>query len=68
VEGDDFPVSFALKGMDANDAKGRFVSMGDFAGKLAQPGFKEQFTFIEPQYGSHKFDVTGSGGSSVYLG
>jgi phospholipase C len=70
VEGDDFPVSFALKGMDANDAKGRFVSMGDFGTKLAQPGFNEQFIFIEPQYGSHKFDVTGpgdfSGGNSVH--
>jgi phospholipase C len=56
--------------MDANDAKGRFVSMGDFGTKLAQPGFSEQFIFIEPQYGSHKFDVTGpgdfSGGNSMH--
>jgi phospholipase C len=70
VEGDDFPVSFALKGMDANAVKGRFVSMGDFGKKLAQPGFSEQFIFIEPQYGSHKFDVTGpgdfSGGNSMH--
>jgi phospholipase C len=70
VEGDDFPVSFALKGMDANAVKGRFVSMGDFGTKLAQPGFNEQFIFIEPQYGSHKFDVTGpgdfSGGNSMH--
>jgi phospholipase C len=70
VEGDDFPVSFALKGMDANDAKGRFVSMGDFVEKLAQPAFNEQFIFIEPKYGSHKFDVTGpgdfNGGNSMH--
>jgi phospholipase C len=70
VEGDDFPVSFALKGMDANDAKGRFVPIGDFAAKLAQPGFNEQFIWIEPMYGSHKFDVTGpgdfSGGNSMH--
>jgi phospholipase C len=70
VEGDDFPVSFALKGMDANDAKGRFVPIGDFATKLAQPGFNEQFIWIEPMYGSHKFDVTGpgdfSGGNSMH--
>jgi phospholipase C len=70
VEGDDFPVSFALKGMDANDAKGRFVAMADFAAKLAQPGFNEQFIWIEPMYGSHKFDVTGpgdfSGGNSMH--
>ena len=70
VEGDDFPVSFALKGMDANAVKGRFVSMGDFGTKLAQPGFNEQFILIEPQYGTHKFDVTGpgdfSGGNSMH--
>lgn len=70
VEGDDFPVSFALKGMDANAAKGRFVPIGDLGAKLAQPGFSEQFIFIEPQYGSHKFDVTGpgdfSGGNSMH--
>jgi phospholipase C len=70
VEGDDFPVSFALKGMDANDAKGRFVAMADFATKLAQPSFNEQFIWIEPMYGSHKFDVTGpgdfSGGNSMH--
>lgn len=70
VEGDDFPVSFTLKGMDANDLKGRFVPMGDFATRLAQPGFNEQFIWIEPKYGSHKFDVTGpgdfSGGNSMH--
>jgi phospholipase C len=70
VEGDDFPVSFALKGMDANSLKGRFVEIGDFAAKLAQPGLSEQFILIEPQYGSHKFDVTGpgdfSGGNSMH--
>ena len=70
VEGDDFPVSFALKGMDANDAKGRFVCIDDFATKLAQPDFNEQFIWIEPMYGSHKFDVTGpgdfSGGNSMH--
>jgi phospholipase C len=56
--------------MDGNDARGRFVSMGNFAGKLAKPGFNEQFIFIEPEYGSHKFDVTGpgdfSGGNSMH--
>ena len=70
VEGDMFPVSFALKGMDANLARGRFVSMKDFAARLADPGFNEQFIFIEPQYGTHKFDVTGpgdfSGGNSMH--
>jgi len=70
VEGDKFPVSFALKGMDANALKGRFVDMGDFAAKIGNPAFNEKFIFIEPQYGTHKFDVTGpgdfSGGNSMH--
>ena len=70
VEGDMFPVSFALKGMDANLARGRFVSINDFAARLAAPTFNDRFIFIEPQYGTHKFDVTGpgdfSGGNSMH--
>ena len=70
VEGDLFPVSFALKGMDVNSAKGRFVSMNNFAAKLADPNFSERFIFIEPQYGTHQFDGTGpgdfSGGNSMH--
>lgn len=70
VEGDDFPVSFALKGMDGNAAKGRFVPMENLASKLSQSGFNEQFILIEPRYGTHKFDVTGpgdfSGGNSMH--
>ena len=70
VEGDLFPVSFALKGMDVNSVKGRFVSMNNFAAKLADPTFSERFIFIEPQYGTHQFDVTGpgdfSGGNSMH--
>jgi phospholipase C len=70
VEGDVFPISFALKGMDENSAKGRFVSMDNFAARLADPTFSERFIFIEPQYGTHKFDVTGpgdfSGGNSMH--
>jgi phospholipase C len=70
VEGDLFPVSFALAGMDKNAAKGRFIDIGKFAAKLAAPGFDEQFIFIEPQYGTHKFDITGpgdfSGGNSMH--
>ncbi len=70
IEGDLFPVSFALKGMDKNAAKGRFTDIGKFAAKLADPAFSEKFIFIEPQYGTHKFDVTGpgdfSGGNSMH--
>jgi phospholipase C len=70
VEGDLFPVSFALRGMDNNAAKGRFVSMNNFSAKLADPAFSERFIFIEPQYGTHQFDATGpgdfSGGNSMH--
>jgi phospholipase C len=70
VEGDKFPISFALKGMDANALKGRFVDIGDFAAKIGSASFAEKFIFIEPQYGTHKFDVTGpgdfSGGNSMH--
>lgn len=70
VEGDLFPVSFALRGMDRNSAKGRFVGIADFAAKIKAPGFNEKFIFIEPQYGTHKFDITGpgdfSGGNSMH--
>ncbi len=70
VEGDKFPVSFALEGMDANALKGRFVDIGDFAAKIGGSAFSEKFIFIEPQYGTHKFDATGpgdfSGGNSMH--
>ncbi|HLX66756.1 MAG TPA: alkaline phosphatase family protein, partial [Puia sp.] len=70
VEGDKFPVSFALEGMDANALKGRFVDIGDFAAKIGSSAFTEKFIFIEPQYGTHKFDITGpgdfSGGNSMH--
>jgi hypothetical protein len=70
VEGDKFPISFALKGMDANALKGRFVDIGDFAAKIGSGSFAEKFIFIEPQYGTHKIDVTGpgdfSGGNSMH--
>ncbi len=56
--------------MNNNDAKGRFIDIGKFAEKLAAPGFNEKFIFIEPQYGTHKFDITGpgdfSGGNSMH--
>jgi phospholipase C len=70
VEGDMFPVSFALKGMNSHAENGRFTNIGDFAAKISAPGFIDRFIFIEPQYGSHKFDITGpgdfSGGNSMH--
>lgn len=60
-EGDDFPVSFAMKGMNLNALQGRFKDFDDFASEVNKPTFGEKFVFIEPKYGSHKFDVTGPG-------
>ena len=60
-EGDDFPVSFAMKGMNLNALQGRFKDFDDFASEVNKPTFGEKFVFIEPRYGSHKFDVTGPG-------
>ncbi len=60
-EGDDFPVSFALKGMNLNLLQGRFKDFDDFETNINSAGFNDKFVFIEPKYGSHKFDVTGPG-------
>ena len=60
-EGDDFPVSFALSGMNLNALEGRFTDFEDFESELSQPGFSPRFVFIEPKYGAHGFDVTGPG-------
>ena len=59
--GDDFPVSFALNGMNLNELQGRFKDFGDFASEVNDIGFNERFIFIEPQYSAHKFDITGPG-------
>jgi len=60
-EGDDFPVSFALNGMNLNELQGRFKDLNDFNTDVNDPGFSDTFTFIEPRYGSHVFDITGPG-------
>jgi phospholipase C len=59
--GDDFPVSFALKGMNLNEIKGRFKGFDDFKAELNSEEFSEKFIFIEPKYGSHSFDIGGPG-------
>jgi len=60
-EGDDFPVSFALSGMNLNALEGRFQDFADFQSELSNPDFGPRFVFIEPKYGAHGFDVTGPG-------
>jgi phospholipase C len=60
-EGDEFPVSFALSGMNLNALQGRFKDFEDFESELSESNFGPQFVFIEPKYGAHSFDVTGPG-------
>jgi phospholipase C len=60
-EGDEFPVSFALSGMNLNALQGRFEDFEDFQSELSNPDFSPQFVFIEPKYSAHGFDVTGPG-------
>jgi phospholipase C len=60
-EGDEFPVSFALKGMNLNALQGRFTDFDEFASAVSKETFADKFVFIEPRYGSHGFDVTGPG-------
>jgi len=70
IEGDLFPISFALKGMNSNAIKGRFIDIGNLAATLQDPAFNDKFIFFEPKYGTHRFDVTGpgdySGGNSMH--
>ena len=60
-EGDEFPVSFALNGMNLNALQGRFTDFDEFASELSDASFGPKFCFIEPKYGAHGFDVTGPG-------
>ncbi len=60
-EGDEFPVSFALSGMNLNALQGRFKDFNDFESEINEADFSQKFIFIEPQYGSHNFDITGPG-------
>lgn len=60
-EGDEFPVSFALNGMNLNALQGRFKDFGDFESELNKVDFNEKFVFIEPKYGEDEFDITGPG-------
>ena len=60
-EGDEFPVAFALSGMNLNALQGRFEDFENFAAALQSPSFGPKFVFIEPKYGASEFDVTGPG-------
>jgi phospholipase C len=59
--GDEFPVSGLLQGMDVNRLRGKITDFDLFASEINSAEFGENFIFIEPAYGAHKFDVAGPG-------
>jgi hypothetical protein len=61
VEGDEFPVAFALYGMSLNALQGRFQDFDDFVQAVKSPAYAPKFVFIEPQYGESSFGLTGPG-------
>ena len=61
VEGDEFPVAFALNGMNLNAIQGRFQDFDDFVSAIKSADYGPKFVFIEPQYGESTFGATGPG-------
>lgn len=61
VEGDEFPVAFALYGMNLNALQGRFQDFDDWKDAVSRPDYGPKFVFIEPQYGESTFGATGPG-------
>lgn len=51
-EGDEFPQSFAISGMDLNALEGRFADFEEFAREVADASFAPSYVFIEPSYGN----------------
>jgi phospholipase C len=61
VEGDEFPIAFALAGMNLNALQGRFQDFDEFTTEVKSAAYGPKFVFIEPQYGESTFGVTGPG-------
>lgn len=61
VEGDEFPVSFCLRGMNLNATQGKFLDFDEFKEFTDKLILEEKFIFIEPKYGKHEFDFSGPG-------
>ena len=61
VEGDEFPVSFAIAGMNLNALQGRFTDMEDFVDEVQEADYAPKYVFIEPKYGAHDFGIKGPG-------
>ena len=60
-EGDEFPASFALAGMNLNALQGRFTDFHHFEDSVNNPAFDKKFIFIEPKYGKDEFSPLGPG-------
>ena len=60
-EGDEFPVSFALAGMNLNALQGRFTDFSEFEESINSRSYDKKFIFIEPKYGRHEFNPFGPG-------
>lgn len=50
-EGDEFPQSWAIDGMNTNAWKGRFTDMHEFEAEVSRKDFGPRYVFIEPDYG-----------------
>ena len=61
VEGDEFPVAFALNGMNLNALQGRFQDFDEFVTAVNSDDYGPKFVYIEPQYGESTFGATGPG-------
>lgn len=51
-EGDEFPVSFALSGMNLYSLEGHVTDFEEFQTKIADPDYAPGYVFIEPNYGN----------------
>ena len=60
-EGDEFPASFLLSGMNLNALQGRFSDFEEFESDVQKLSFAPKFVFIEPKYGKDEFGVQGPG-------
>ena len=60
-ESDEFPVAFALSGMNINRLQDRYSDFEDLAPDLASVSFGPRFVFIEPKYGADSVGITGPG-------
>lgn len=52
LEGDEFPVTFALSGMNLYALDGHFTDFEDFRDEIADPNYAPAYAFIEPNYGN----------------